>query len=306
MLINFTQQLTGTLKIIFYILILYVFMGDIVLSSLWGRLSLAIGLGLFIAYIQYGATTTLANNLLFEPAGQGLEAFNDMIRECEFSPESIRIRYGYSQGSIALSMLNTISLDPMVWTEKTEHTSIKKARETIDTFIMPSVPQEQKEIITFIKETITPASQNFIFRHELGHTANHCSLKKIALTGCIIAAAVFIGTSTVAYLMPLTGGILASLLGTIIGSMTDIVLSTVGNVVCNYNQEKEADRFAARYSNQEEIKAAAELFEKHQDFLDSTMSKLDRFYTVTKYVSGNFDGKERAAFLRNLAEQKTN
>jgi Zn-dependent protease with chaperone function len=192
----------------------------------------------------------------------------------------------------------------MIWTESSEHTSIKKARETINTFIMPSVPQEQKELLTFIKENITPASQNFIFKHELGHTANNYSLKRIALTGTIMAMAVFIGISTAVYLAPLTGTILASLLGTTIGSISDLILSILGNAIFKYKQEKEADRFAACYSTPEEINAAAELFEKHQDFLDSTMSKLDRFYTITKYISGNFDGKERATFLRNLAKQK--
>jgi uncharacterized oligopeptide transporter (OPT) family protein len=303
MLIDFTQQLRGTLNITFFILLIYLLLGDRILSNIWWRLGLALLVGSIIAYIQYISTATLANNLQFEPEGPDKVTFDAALRACELDPESVRIRYGFSQGSIALSMLNTISLDPMVWQESTDHTSIQKARETINTYIMPTVPSEQKELLDFIKATMTQASQNFIFKHELGHTIQHYSIKKIVLTGLVMATAVFLGASVVTYLMPVTGGLLAAIFGATIGSITDLILSAASNLF-KYYHEKEADRFAIRYSNPAEIEAAAQLFEKHQEFLDLTMSKLDRFYVVTKYVSGNFDGKERAAFLRNFISAK--
>jgi hypothetical protein len=305
MIINFKQQLMGTLNITFYVFVMYALLGDFVISNLWWRLGVSFLLGLYIAFIQYGATKALANNLQFEPEGPYKDILCTSIRECNLDPATIRLRYGYSQGSIALTIENTISIDPMVWKESAEHNSIQKARENINTYISPKISQGQKELDNFIKEHMTPDCQNFIFKHELGHITNHYSIKKIVLTGCVMATAVFLGTTLVWLLMPYVGGLASAFIGAIIGSATDILLSSTTNIFFKYNQEKEADRFAIRYSTPKEMEAAAQFFERHQAFYDKIMAEQDRFYAATKYLSGNLDGKERAILLKAHIQQNS-
>ena len=295
------QQIIGTLNIALFVWVTYLCFGLTVLSNSHWRLLLALCLGAYTAYVQFNSTRTIEYNLIFEPEGPYKTTLDNIIQTCKVDPKTIRVRYGHTQGSLALSMLNTIALDPMAWNEPDTHTSIDKARDNITTHIFPTLPQTEKDLLSFCKNQMTPACQSFIVKHEVGHIVNHCSIKRVVLTGCIMAAAVFTGITSLWLVLPYAPGIISVCTGILVGACIDYCLSLLSNLFFRYPQEKYADIFAARYSSLEELEAAAIFFEKHQDFLDKTTPK-----TMLSFFNGTMDGKKRALFLRTLAQQNAN
>jgi Zn-dependent protease with chaperone function len=116
-------------------------------------------------------------------------------------------------------------------------------------------------------------------------------------TGVIFS---FSGLMVAQVLLPLSA-LGALCVGMIVAGVLDLLLAYVTNYFFKVQQEREADLFAARYSTQEEIQAAALFFEKHQDLRDAhkdTNGFLNRLPSTL--TTGHPDGHTRAFYLRSF------
>jgi len=265
----------------------------------------AFSIGAYVAYTSYTQSRSLETTLKYAPTGDFKQRFEEEVRKCGMDPKSINLRYSYLNDTIASSAFNTLCIDPLVWQGVQEDGDAQQVQDIIERHVLPSVPEESKKLHNHIRTTLSSDAQNFIFRHELGHTYQEYSKKHILSLFGIAVAATMCGVLTSSALIASYGGFIATLTGMIVGGVIDTGLGYVNNALFKVYQERSADNFAAQFSSAQEIRAAADFFEKYETVADE-IRKINGLlaYLPVSAVSGHPEGAYRAAYLRAAADKK--
>lgn len=292
----FKQQIVGTLNLAIPILAL-AWLYPSLFQHIWGIVGCSVVMGLYILYLNYKATKNYVAVLTYIPSGAHKEDFEESIRACNVDPQTIHLRYGYTNEQIAIVAFTTIVIDPLLWQGITEDPVALQVKNILDVHTVPLLPEAQKTRIAMVHDLFSVPAQRFIFKHELGHIFHKYSPKKLAVIGLIGACATYAGVSTAVALQSF--GVLAIPLGIFVGGLTDLLLSYTSNVVFKLYEEKRADRFAVRYSTQEEIEAAADFFERHHEVFMTHQGPQNLLTKLPSIIaSGHLSGKARADYIR--------
>lgn len=298
----FKQQIIGIFNLSLPILF-FAWAYPTVIITEHGKLICSFLLGFYVWYMNYKTTRNQAKILKFIPTGESKNAFDKLIHACNINPQTINLRYGYTNEMLAMAMFNTVVVDPLLWLDVEEDPEFIKVTNILKEHVLPTLPALQKERLEKIKQVFTPSIQCFIFRHELAHVIYNYSTKKLLLMGITGFITAYTGISVAVALKHLGG--IAIVIGMLAAGVIDLFISYGSNVFFKSFAEKNADAFAAQYSSCEEIEAAAEFFEQLQDIQNVHKDPNNILATLPSIVlSGHLDGKSRGQFLRKLAAKK--
>ncbi len=294
------QQLIGTVRLTTPVVIAYYLIGPCVCTYVSLRCLIATLLGCCVGYKQYVAMKALANSLLYKPTMPHKQALDSVLQHCNLDPSRVAIRYAFTNGQVAMCILNTVVIDPSILPALPTDEAAVKVCNIIEETMLPSLTEKQRDFLQQQKATITPESHAFMVRHELGHVAHKYSHKRIVATGAVCFIASFAAMTAFVVLAPLVGTLTACLLCCCLGSCLDIVMSYIVQGTFKYNAEKKADFFAAHRSTVQELHAAAAFFEHHEVHLGQVRSGIAQ-YLPARYLSGHPSGQERSCYLRTFA-----
>lgn len=296
------QQLLGLFNLSIPFIILYQIYPAILLSTS-GKIICSLLMGLYVFYLDYRTTKTQTNSLKYSPSLYKPE-LEQIIIDCSMSPQSVNLRYGYSSETIAMTIMNTVIIDPILCQKFNQDPEAIKVIDILNHSIIRAMPDKQKERIEKIKNILTPEVQIFIFKHELGHVFANYSYKKSTLIGLTAVVIAYTGFTITFYFLK-TFGFFAILIGIIIAGLTDLILGFSSNILFKAREEKNADLFAAKFSSPAEINAAANFFEILQEIVNAdkpSMKPLDALPSTI--LNGYYDGKTRAKYLRAVVKSK--
>ncbi len=292
------QQIIGIINLSIPVIILYQIYPAILLSTS-GKIVCSLLIGIYVFYLNYRATKTQAESLKYIPSLYKPE-LEKIIVDCKMDPHSVNLRYGYSNEMVAMTILNTVSIDPILCQRFNHDPEAIKVIDILNHHIISPMAEKQKEKIEKIKNILTPDAQTFIFKHELGHVFANYSYKKLALIGIIATISAYIGLVTTFYFLKVLG-FFAIIIGITIAGLIDLIMSYSSNVLFKSREEKNADLFATKFSSPEEIKAAASFFETHQEIVNLNKSSMGILSALPSIVlTGHYDGKTRAKYLRDI------
>lgn len=299
------QQLKGTVNIALPFLIFYSLSPQFALSLL-GIFIYSLAVALRIGYALYISTRNQMRSLIFAPTPSYQEQFNQEIIRCGLEPKNLAMRYAYVDDAVAKTFFNLVVVDPMVWSGINEDPEALKARDVVEKYIVPSIPENKKELHKLIQNNLSPEVQKFIFRHELGHVFYGYSTKFILLSSFITLVETFIVLMLARTLLQSWGGLATLWVSIGLWAALDLLFVYAMNFFFKSYEEKRADLFAVRFSSKETIEAAANFFEnyekaaqKYRETLNSLIFKLP-----VRVFSGYIDGVSRAHYLWNLARSK--
>jgi hypothetical protein len=286
------QQIIGISKlslpfIVFYSLVPHQ------LFSFWGIALGSLVSGIYVSYVSYKTTRTMADGLKHVPSTHHMQLFHNEIIQCGLQPNDICLRYAYADDGIAMTMFNTVAIDPMLWKGIIDDPEFNRAKNIIETHVIPGVPEAKKILQAKINKALSPTVQKFIFKHELGHVFYNYSNKRIVVLGIIGAITACIGLLTAATVITTLGGIGAAVLGIVTAASIDLLLTYSSNLFFKAREEKRADAFAMQFSSKKEIEAAADFFEQYeeyaQEYRKSTLGLMNSMPTtmLTGYISGS-------------------
>lgn len=240
----------------------------------------------------------------FIPSPAQTALFNKTIVSCGLDPEKVALRYAYADDGIAITLFNTIVIDPMLWKD-VDDPEFYKTREIIEKFVLPSVDEDKKRLHANIDTILTPTVQEFIFKHELGHIVRQFSIRRIILVGIIAFVSTSVALLTVRAAIHL-GGFTAFCIGFLVGTCVDLILSYASNVFFKAQEEKRADFFACSFSSREQIEHAADFFEQYEHFAQMYRETLGGIHILipTILLSGYINGKSRSQYLKANAHAK--
>lgn len=294
------QQIIGVINLSIPLLVLVYFYPTLVFTFP-GVLTCSLVMGIYIGFLNYRATKNHANHLQFIPSGQSQYLLEQWITDVGMNPATIQLRYGYCQEGVALAIFNTVVIDPVICNLFDQDPEAMKAKQAIELYVIPTLPQERKNKIARMKEIISPDAQHFIFIHELGHVFYSYSIKKIILNGFIGMFATYCGISVGVIVFTFWGGLPGTICGMVTGGLVDLIVSYLSNIFFKVREEKNADFFAAQRSSPEVINAAAHFFEQHQAIMDSEKERGDILAQLpSTLMTGHPNGKTRAKYLRDL------
>lgn len=296
------NQMRGIFVLSFPLLMLAAWYPTI-FQSWWGILAACLGMALYVVYFNYKSTSKHARELVFEPTGDTKEFFEAEIRRCGLSPQSVRIRYGFTDLNVAMALLNTIKIDPLIWKNITTDQKALEVKKIIETYTVPYLPEPKKQFLNAINNQLNSDAQMFIFRHELAHVVYQYTYKYLSMVFLVTTCVAVSGIMSALFAMHFIANYYALAVGMIVAGVIDVVL-TYGfmNPIFKYWQETSADLFAARYSTPHEIIAAAEFFEKYGEFSQEYKERSGFSTAVAQRVlTGHPDATLRGAYLRKLA-----
>ncbi len=300
----FKQQIIGIINLSVPIIILFKFSPDFVFS-LVGTLFCSALTGIYICYLNGKIGKNMIRSLKYSPTSQNLEKLTKLIVECNVDPKSVTLNYAYTNEMIAMATFNNIIIDPIVWSGLDEDPEALKVKDIFNQAIEPTLSPRQKSRLDGIKEVLSAGAQRFIFKHELGHVFHNFSNRNLGIICAIGMVSTYIGIMTASKVMCL-GGIVAIIAGMFAGGISDLLFSYTSNILFKSNEEKKADMFAARYSSPEDIKEAADFFERHQAILDKHQEPGTMLPRIPSIITtGHPNGRSRAFYLHKIAEQKT-
>jgi len=299
------QQLSGSINISLPFIIFYYFAPQYALSFA-GITVYSLLVGLYIAYVVYITTRNQAKSFLFIPTDDRKKQFDNEISRCGLDLKDVTIRYAYVDDAVALTFFNTIAVDPMVWSSIQEDPEALKAREVVEKYVIPSVPENKKELHNAISSNLSLAAQKFIFRHELAHIFYNYSTKRIVITGIMAAIAALAALFFAYKVIPILGGFFTLVACICLGALIDLLLGYAVNYFFKSYEEKRADIFATRFSSKEEIKAAADFFENYEQAAQRYRKTIDsKIFSLPATIYGGYiDGITRAHYLREFAQLK--
>ena len=301
----FLNQIIGVLNLSFPIIVAYQFFPAFIFSS-YGIGTCGLLIGSYVFYINYRQSKNLQSVLKYSPTGEVRQHFNDEITKCGMQPDDICLRYSYLNDNVASSTLNTICIDPMVWKGVEQDGDVVAIKDVIERGVLPAVPDQNKKFHGYIKSILSPDAQRFIFRHELGHTYHAYSFKMLVSLFIIGATATGIGMIAAVAIIPIYGGIAGTIIGLLVGGLSDILLGYANNAFLKVWQEWKADEFAVQFSSSQEIEAAADYFEKYeQEAQEFRKNNFLLTYLPVTAVTGHPKGTVRAAYLRNSAKERS-
>lgn len=270
----------------------------------WFVIVWCVAMGVYIAYANYTNSRAQARGLKHMPTGEHMRTFHQAIMRCGLSPDRVAVRYAYTDDAVALTLFNTVVVDPMVWQEIDTDPEAIHAQTIITQYVIPGVSAYKKALHAKIKELVSVDAQNFIFKHELGHVARHYSCKRIVLHGTIGALATAAGFVTALAVVAPCGGLCAWLVGIVVAGAVDLILSYASNLFWKAGQEKNADMFACFYSTGKEIDAAADFFEQYETYAHEYRTAVGLALIPGILLTGHADGHTRAGYLRRYARTR--
>ena len=273
------------------------------LQNNWGISLCSIAIGLYVFFLNYKATKKNENAFLFIPTGACKEEFEKTIQECNLNPQTINLRYGYSNEGLAMTIFSTIIIDPLIWHDLDEDPEALKVKGILATHIIPTLSDTQKNRINKTKEAFTSGAQRFIFKHELGHIFYNYSNKKLFLMSILGAIATWSGIYTTMVTLKYLS-IFAIPFGMFVGGLNDLFLMFLSNLFFKAQEEKKSDIFAAYYSSKADINDAADFFEKHQMILDANPEPNNIFSKFPSVLmTGHPHGIIRSRYLREFTKK---
>lgn len=296
------QQISGIFNISMPLIILHLLFPDFLLHTT-GQIISSVVVGMYLFVLSYKQMKQMTKALKFSPTGIHKEHFQSLIKSCNLEQKSVELRYAYTNESIAMTAGSTVIIDPILWHGFADDVQAMHVGAIFKEHIEPHLTDAQKERLTSIYKLLTPAVQNFLFRHELGHVVHHFSLKKLLIIFLIGFVITYIGIQAALYVLPVHG-LIASIFGMISAGSLDLFLTYLSNLIFKLQAEKGADRFAVQYSLDEEVVAAANFFLQYQLFLhhhkniDKTISK------VPSILQGYQNGVNRSAYLLKILSEK--
>lgn len=298
------QQLIGFINLSLPLILLYAFLPNFVLSF-WGIMLCSLAIGLYVAYITHIITKNQVRSLQFIPSQNYRQMFHQEIAHCGLEPNDVALRYAYTDDGVAMTLFNTIAIDPMFWKE-IDDPEFFKARSVIEQHILPHVPENKKILHAHINAILTPLAQKFIFKHELGHIVYNYSNKRVIVAGMLGALATALGLCVVYTTIAAWGGLISLMLGILTSALVDLLATYVTNIFFKAREEKKADIFACTFSSKEEILAAADFFEQYEKYAAEYRTSIGGLtaWMPTIILSGYIDGISRAHYLRNIAHSK--
>ncbi|MDR3647031.1 MAG: M48 family metalloprotease [Candidatus Babeliales bacterium] len=255
--------------------------------------------------MNYKISKTGIKALLYSPSQEYEKELEAEIIKCGVNPKSIIIRYGYTYECLATATFNTITLDPIIYSESHKDPQAIITKEIIEKHILPSQPEAVKDRLNMINEIFSPDAQRFVFKHELGHIVYNYSYKKLIWVGIIGFVMTYFGILATLSTVHLNG-LLSIFLGIAIASIIDLFLTYFSNLIFKSQEEKKADLFAAKHSSAQEINAAANFFEKFY-YIQADANKIaGGLYSKIPSIilSGHYNGKTRAKYLRKEIDYK--
>ena len=297
------QEMNGIVHMAMPILIIaYVIPSAI--ANPYSSLIIAMIIAAWRVFLIYQQAKNEAVILKFEPTGEIRAELEELVRSCGMNPAAINLRYRFVNDMVAVTTFNLIGIDHMVWYGLENDPQAMEAQEIIQRIMAFSLTPEQIENLTKIKQFLSPAAQRFIFRHELGHVYYQYTYKKLISVGLIITLFAYAGIRLGYSLYP-TLGVFAILVAIVAAGVLDIALSYVSNYFFKTWAEKYADEFAARYSNAEEILAAADFFERYQEIIDTARKPWGIVAKLpNSLLAGYPETPVRVAYLRGIAATK--
>lgn len=301
--ITLITQLIGLFNLAIPAMVAYILAPAFVASTI-GKIFFSSLIGLSVWYAMYSNTKKQTRILQFIPSGIYKQNFDGLIKACAIEPDTIHLRYGYTNEMLAMAMFNTVIIDPLLWSGVEEDPEFIKVNKVLTDHVLPTLSELQKTRLAKVKPLFSPAVQNFIFRHELAHVYNNFSIKKLLIVGLCGALTGYTGMSLALAFKHL--GFNAILMSVCAAWLVDLLLTFGSNIFFKSFAEKNADIFAAQYSTCEEIEAAAEFFEQLQIIYDIHKdSSALASYLPSIIISGHLNGKSRGRYLRAIARQKT-
>ena len=302
--VNFlVQEMKGIARISMPILII-AYVAPNTIANPYSSLLIAMIIAAWRVFLMYQQAKNEAVILKFEPTGDIRAELDELVSSCGMNPATINLRYRFVNDMVAVTTFNLIGIDHMVWHGLENDSQAVQAKNIIEQVIMFNWTQEQRDNLAKIKQFLSPAAQRFIFRHELGHIYYQYTYKKLISVGLIITLFAYAGIRLAYNLYPMLG-MLAILVAIVAAGVLDIALSYVSNYFFKTWAERYADEFAARYSNAEEILAAADFFERYQEIIDSTRKPLGMLAKLpNSLLAGYPETPIRVAYLRDIAAAK--
>jgi len=293
------QEFTGLIPFAVVMVLLYLFIPHR-FFKIGTIIAISLGMGMYVSLNNYVVTQSQIDVLKFSPSELGMKSFEHEISQCGLQPKDITLRYRYDDDSVAVSMFNTVAIDPMIWKGLENDQQAIQAKNTIEKFIIPKLPTSKKLFQDKIKTIMSPEVQKFIFKHELGHIFHNYSLKYIVLAGAMGAVATFIALISAGAAITALGGAAALMIGLLLGGSTDLILGYSKNIFFKAQEERMADNFATQFSSKEEIEAAANFFEKYEEYAQEYRKELGWNSNIPSILlTGYTDGKTRAKELRD-------
>lgn len=292
------QQVIGIIKLSLPVIGLYMLFPS-VLANPFGQIICALGVGAYVWFLNKKQHDALMTSLAYIPSTQKgyVEA---LITECNVRPETIQLRYAYTGGQVAMTAGNMIIIDPITFSFCDTDPEAIKVKDIFEKQIQASLPEFQKARINELRTVLTPGAERFIIKHELGHFVDNFSSKKLGVMFIAASSAAYAGIVTSMAVITF-GGIPAILVGMFVGGLIDIILAYVSNMFFKLAAEKRADRFAVRYSSQEDIHEAAQFFVKQQELLDKHKGPASLLNLLPIEIAAGYqNGKKRAAYLSQL------
>lgn len=299
----FRKQIEGVINLSFPIIILYN-ISPAFLLTISGQIFCSCAVGIYLYVMHYNQLQSLQKGLQFSPSASHQEFFNNIMEACQVDPSSVILKYAYIPEGIALTASNTIVIDPILWHGLSDDSQAVKVEEIFKVHIEPGLTDAQKAKIVDIKQLLTPESQRFIFKHELGHVVRHFSFVKLLVIFFVGFLATYSGVVTAMIALQIHG-LFAILVGMLVGGCMDLLLTYTSNIVWKLQEEKAADYFAVQYSSDEDVRAAALFFENYQHVIDRYKSSRSFIANLPQAVlSGHQHGSARSAYLLQLLSKK--
>lgn len=289
------NQIIGTINLAIPIIFLYNFF-PILFTSYLGIFAMACGIGAWVYHLHRKQLNNMITSLQYQPQ-ELAQYFNELIKECNIDPKTLQIRYAFTQESIAMTAKNTIIVDPVVWHELEQDNQAKKVADVYQDHVQKTLAADQKARIEQIKMALSVPVQRFIFKHELGHAFYNYSEKKLIGLALEAGIAAFVGILLALLMLPIIGGFGAIVAGIGISCMIDLALAWVLNY-WKAGHELQADAFAARYSNAEDIAAAAQFYLQHDQIIPYKQ------LLPREFGAGYPSGKKRADRLMTFLDKK--
>lgn len=236
-----------------------------------------------------------------EPSPEQRKKFDELITQCGMKPEDISIYYVWTCGQAVQADVNALKIDPLIWKGIENDPEFEKARYwiAVDGLEIKNLSGNVfKKLYTQIYDVLTLEAQNFMFKHELAHVFYNHEKKRLLKNFSILG----IGFST-AYGVYVSGFNKWLALWTGWASME--LLGSINKRFFHSYEEWLADKFAIKYSSVEEIKAAADFFEKRAKIMRKH-ERLHPFYVFVWRIFSLCDINDiaRARMLRKAAAQK--
>lgn len=301
----FKQQIQGVINLSFPLIIIYN-LQPAFFVTIYGQILCSLALGAYVYYLNYKQVEQLEKTLQFSPTGDHKDFFNNIIEACQIDPATVVVKYAYTNESIAMAAGTTVIIDPVVWHDVQDDAQAVKVQEIFKLHVEPNLSQLQKDRLTAFHRVLTPAAQRFIFKHELGHIVHHFSFYKLIVVFITGSLAAFAGIMAAVATLQIHG-MLAIIVGMVVGGCMDLFLTYLSNLVWKLQQEKAADLFAVQYSSDEDIQAAALFFENHQNILDTHPEQNNVLAKLPSIIkTGHQHGEVRSAYLLKLMSVRKN